>query len=91
MEKTMMNHPALGSLAHNAPAIELHGVSKFFGDEKHRVEALSSFDLQVQSGEFICLVGASGCGKSTLLSLLANLDTASAGTVTTRGRTALMF
>ncbi|MEY4131683.1 MAG: hypothetical protein RLZZ31_1807 [Actinomycetota bacterium] len=91
MEDTMTTNTTSSSLSNDSPAIELDDVSKFFGDEKHRVEALRSFDLKVQPGEFVCLVGASGCGKSTLLSLLANLDTTSTGTVTTRGRTALMF
>ena len=43
-------------------------------------------------GEFVCLIGASGCGKSTMLSLVAGLDTATAGEVSTGGkRVTLMF
>jgi ABC-type nitrate/sulfonate/bicarbonate transport system ATPase subunit len=35
------------------------------------VHALDRIDLDVASGEFLCLVGPSGCGKTTLLQLLA--------------------
>ena len=71
--------------------ISLRGVHKTFGSGRHAVTALRDVDLDVARGEFVCLIGASGCGKSTILNLVAGLDTASAGTVEVRGRTALMF
>lgn len=36
---------------------------------------LGNVDLQVQKGEFLCLVGPSGCGKSTLLRLITGQET----------------
>jgi NitT/TauT family transport system ATP-binding protein len=73
------------------PAISLGGVDKTFGSGKGAVTALRAVDLDVEDGEFVCLIGASGCGKSTILNLVAGLDQPSAGTVDVRGRTALMF
>ena len=64
-----------------APALTLRGVGKTFGSGANAVMALRNIDLQVQPGEFVCLLGASGCGKSTLLNLVADLDKPSAGDV----------
>jgi NitT/TauT family transport system ATP-binding protein len=53
---------------------------------------LEDISLDVPSGEFVCLVGASGCGKSTLLSVVAGLETPTAGSVEVAGgQAAMMF
>jgi ABC-type nitrate/sulfonate/bicarbonate transport system ATPase subunit len=36
--------------------------------------AIAALNLNLKSGEFICLVGPSGCGKTTLLNIIADLD-----------------
>ena len=72
-------------------AISLRGVGKVFGTGERRVTALSGVDLDVGTGEFVCLIGASGCGKSTILNLTAGLDEPTSGTVTVNGTTAVMF
>src|SRR5437870_2898535 len=66
-------------------ALQLRGVSKTFTAQGRDVEALAPIDLDVQSGEFVCLLGASGCGKSTLLSLIAGLERATQGTIVSNG------
>ena len=71
--------------------VRIEAASKVFGRGADRVAALDGIDLQVAPGEFVCLVGASGCGKSTLLNLVAGLDRPSSGSVTSDGRTTLMF
>ena len=74
-----------------APAVRIADVSKQFGSGPSAVLALDRVSLDVECGEFLCIVGASGCGKSTLLNLVAGLDAPSAGTVDVQGRVALMF
>jgi sulfonate transport system ATP-binding protein len=74
------------------PAIVLDNVSKVYGDAGSAVPALDRVSLQVNEGEFVCLVGASGCGKSTLLSLVAGLDRPSQGRIDRPGgQVAMMF
>jgi NitT/TauT family transport system ATP-binding protein len=67
-------------------------VSKAYGHGRTTLLALDRLSLDVALGQFVCLIGASGCGKSTLLSLVAGLDTPSAGAIDTSGRrVAMMF
>jgi NitT/TauT family transport system ATP-binding protein len=69
-------------------AVALRNVSKRFGN----LLALDDVTLDVERGEFVCLIGASGCGKSTLLNLVAGLDRPSRGVVQVAAeRPALLF
>ncbi|MDT7581722.1 MAG: sulfonate transport system ATP-binding protein [Pseudonocardiales bacterium] len=63
------------------PALTLRAVGKVFGHGAGAVTALRDIDLQIEPGEFVCLLGASGCGKSTLLNLVADLDAPTTGEV----------
>ena len=49
-------------------------VNKTYKAENGDVEALVDVNLDVNPGEFVCIVGASGCGKSTLLKLVVGLE-----------------
>jgi NitT/TauT family transport system ATP-binding protein len=82
----------LGGSSADQAAISLTEVSKVYGRGTRALLAVDRLSLTVSDGEFVCLVGASGCGKSTLLSIIAGLDTATAGQVRTGGqRVSLMF
>jgi NitT/TauT family transport system ATP-binding protein len=43
--------------------------------------AVRDFDLEIQTGEFFCLLGTSGCGKTTVLNLLAGFERATSGRI----------
>ena len=67
------------------PLLQLKGVVKDYGrDVVTRV--LHGVDLELQTGEFVALVGRSGSGKSTLLNLLGLLDRPTAGELSLQGR-----
>lgn len=74
------------------PALRLRALSRAHGKAEQRVLALDRIDLDVQEGEFVCLLGASGCGKSTLLHLVAGLDQPTSGELRVAGgQPAVMF
>jgi len=84
--------PAPAAVPETAHAARLDHVSKVFGRPGTQPPVLDGITLDVEPGEFVCLLGASGCGKSTLLNLVAGLDEPTAGTIDTPGgRPALMF
>ncbi len=66
--------------------LQTRGLRKTYGTGAAAVHALDGIDLQVESGEFVAIVGTSGSGKSTLLHMLGGLDRPDGGTVEVDGR-----
>lgn len=65
----------------HAPAIEVRGLVKTFGDN----EVLKGIDLTVTAGEVVCVIGPSGSGKSTLLRSVNVLEQPTDGSVLIEG------
>ncbi|MCE9650487.1 MAG: nitrate ABC transporter ATP-binding protein [Parvibaculum sp.] len=59
--------------------VEFSGVVKTYPTPKGPLTVVDGFDLKMRKGEFVSLIGHSGCGKSTVLSMIAGLNTISAG------------
>ncbi|MGK8887430.1 ATP-binding cassette domain-containing protein [Burkholderia gladioli] len=64
-------------------SIELRQVGKRYGERA----VLSDFNLSIERGSFVAIVGRSGCGKSTLLRLIAELEKPSDGALVKRSET----
>ncbi|MGQ0838445.1 amino acid ABC transporter ATP-binding protein [Actinokineospora sp.] len=63
------------------PAVRITGLTKSFGP----LDVLKGIDLEVASGEVICIIGPSGSGKSTLLRCVNLLEQPNGGTVVVNG------
>lgn len=61
--------------------ITIRSLSKQFPAEPKPVTALEEVNMDIQDGQFTCIVGASGCGKSTLLKIVGGLEKPSTGFV----------
>lgn len=49
--------------------LDLHNLTKIYGEGETKVVAVDNIDLEVNRGEIILIMGPSGSGKTTLLSL----------------------
>ncbi len=66
--------------------LEIRNVAKTFHGKAGTLNALEPINLDIQAGEFVCLLGPSGCGKSTLLNIIAGLDKPTSGEVRIDGK-----
>lgn len=67
------------------PLVELRNVSKIYHLGGEEIRALDDVTLDIESGEFISIIGPSGSGKSTLMHILGCLDSPSRGTINLDG------
>lgn len=66
-----------------APALAFQGVGFRYNDEQ---KILDQFNLEVEKGQTVALVGSSGCGKSTVLKLLCGFYQPQSGQILIEGR-----
>ncbi len=73
---------AAGPFQHgNKHLIELHNVVKTYKMGAGGYTALRDIDIDVDSGEFVAVIGKSGSGKSTLINMITGIDRPSSGEV----------
>jgi ABC-type sugar transport system ATPase subunit len=70
----------------NAPVLSLKGIHKAFDG----VVAIERFDLDINAGEVVALVGDNGAGKSTLIKIIAGVHPPTEGTVMIDGAAVAM-
>lgn len=61
--------------------VELFELKKIYPTPKGPLTVLEDFNLKMDKGQFVSLIGHSGCGKSTVLSMVAGLNEISGGGV----------
>ena len=66
--------------------LQATGLHRTYRMGRVEVPVLRGVDLQVQEGEWLCVLGSSGSGKSTLLHQLGDLDRPDRGDIAWRGR-----
>jgi nitrate/nitrite transport system ATP-binding protein len=66
--------------------VELSNLTKIYPTPKGDAVIVRNFNLLIQKGEFVTLIGHSGCGKSTVLSMLAGLNDISGGGIILAGK-----
>lgn len=62
--------------------LELKNIGKKYGEK----QVLKDINIDIEKGEFICLLGPSGCGKTTLLRIIAGLEDRNEGQVFLDGK-----
>jgi sulfonate transport system ATP-binding protein len=67
--------------------LEIRHVKQDFSIGQNKLEVLGDVNLDIKSGEIICIVGPSGCGKSTLLKIIIGLNQATGGEILLDGKT----
>lgn len=88
MTSSRLSSSALSSapVVSGLPLLSLQNVGKTYSTSNGSFIALENVNLDVGSGEFICLIGHSGCGKSTLMNMVAGFSTPSSGSITLKGQ-----
>ncbi len=66
--------------------VEMFRLGKTYDTPNGPAIIVEEFDLNMQQGEYVCLLGHSGCGKSTVLTMVAGLNSITHGGVVIAGR-----
>ena len=61
--------------------VVVQNISKSFLTKHKETHTLERVNMEIKTGEFVCILGPCGCGKSTLLNIIAGLEKASEGKI----------
>ena len=61
--------------------LEVKNVEKYYGSKSSLTKAVNGISFDVETGEFVAIMGASGSGKTTLLNLISTIDKVTAGEI----------
>lgn len=63
--------------------IEFKDISKHYEDSDFKIE---NFNLDIEEGDFVTIIGTSGCGKTTILKMINGLIKPSSGIIKVEGK-----
>ena len=66
--------------------LQAKNIVKTFDHNGNPVQVLDGINLNVEEGDFVCIVGPSGCGKSTFLNIIAGLEKPDSGEILLNGK-----
>ena len=77
--------PRRAPIPASRPVLLVRGLTKTYGGDATKVQAVNGIDLEVRAGELLLIMGPSGSGKTTLLLMLGALLRPTAGSITVTG------
>jgi nitrate/nitrite transport system ATP-binding protein len=66
--------------------VEIYRLGKTYSTPRGPAVIVEDFNLNIEQGEYVSLIGHSGCGKSTVLSMIAGLNVITTGGVVVANR-----
>jgi putative ABC transport system ATP-binding protein len=69
-----------------ATILEVKNLEKYYGSKNNLTKALDGVNFEIQSGEYVGIMGASGSGKTTLLNCISTIDHATSGEILIAGK-----
>ena len=66
--------------------LKLEHVEKYYGNKSTLTKAMDHVSFEVETGEFVGIMGASGSGKTTLLNCISTIDRVTGGKIVVEGR-----
>lgn len=84
--QSVVDKPHAKSLLVQQGCIDFRCVSFAYEKQKHSIQLLNQFNLQIKAGEKVGLVGRSGAGKSTLVNLLLRFYDIESGSILIDGQ-----
>lgn len=69
------------------PKLTFRGINMIFKRDGNETNVLENINLDVNEGEFVCILGPSGCGKSTLLNIVGGFLKQTSGSCQIDGET----
>ena len=66
--------------------LNVSNIEKYYGSKGSITKAIDNISFQVESGEFVGIMGASGSGKTTLLNCISTIDRVTSGEIKVGGK-----